>query len=218
MSDAITAIDCATLLANTDAGSVDAIITSPPYSGLPGRADTIYLISELLQGAAAALAPDGSITLIVGSAPGNLRLPFHVAEHVENSLWPFKLHSLYVWDRLERLNRRVGVQSIQHDYIIHAVREGREESAPPLSNVSIIKTRDPGFNYGTGVTTPPDLAGLLIRATTTTGDLIADPFCGLCEIGVQAVMSGRRFIGGDIDKSCMTIAARRLTAAVEART
>jgi len=200
--------DLADFLASLDAGSVDALITSPPFVGLPGRADTMHLSTQILNAADRILKPAGTITLIVGAAPGNPLLPYHVASDV--SLFPaLTLHSQYVWDRTGTLERAVGQQNITHDTLLHITRSNIVD-APPIAPTSVIRTSIPGFNYGIGVTTPPDLAAYLVDTLSRVGDLIVDPLAGLGEIGVQARAQGRRFKGCDTNPACVEIANARL--------
>ncbi len=178
--------------------------------GLPGREDTHEIVADLIGEAAFALAPRGTLTMIVGSAPGNPLLPYEVAALIEKmSSLQLRLHSLYIWDRNGTLARDIGDQTITHDVILHACRS-EAVGIDPLSPQSIIKTTQHGFNYGWSVTTPPDLAAFLVAATSNAGDLIVDPLCGLGEIGVQALVQGRRFEGCDRRPECVAIANARL--------
>lgn len=203
--------DMATFLRSFDQWSVDRIITSPPFSGLPGRDSTHELVAQLCDEARRILNPEGTITLIVGSGPeGNLLTPYEIASGIPiYSNDEFELHSLYIWDRFRTLDRDIGNQRVHHDVILHICRVGFAEHIEPLGP-SIIRTHEPGFNYGTGVTTPPDLAALLVHETSKVGDLIIDPMCGLAEIGVQALHQQRRFGGCDMDPTCAKLANARL--------
>ena len=54
---------------------------------------------------------------------------------------------------------------------------------------------------------------MLIRQSTTEGDLVVDPFCGSGSVGVAARRLGRRFAGSDICAEAVEIAAERTAAA-----
>lgn len=45
------------------------------------------------------------------------------------------------------------------------------------------------------------------------GDLIVDPFAGLCSIGCAAVETGRRYVGSEVDAETFAVASRRLAGA-----
>ncbi|HTP53100.1 MAG TPA: site-specific DNA-methyltransferase [Anaeromyxobacteraceae bacterium] len=60
---------------------------------------------------------------------------------------------------------------------------------------------------------PLSLLERVVAASSSAGDLVLDPFCGSGTTGVAATLSGRRFLGVDIDHSYVDLAARRLRAA-----
>lgn len=200
--------DVSTFLAGQPQRSVDHIITSPPYIGLPGRGDTRRLVEQIELQASRILLPDGTLTLIVGSAPGNLALPYELVAGFNGH--ELAIHSVYVWDRTSALKRNVDGQTVTHDFILHLCRHEARDTRKQLATSSVIRTHDPGFDYGTGVTTPFDLATFIVDAVSEPGDLIVDPLAGLGEIGVQAIRQGRRFAGCDLDEACVTIANERI--------
>ena len=50
----------------------------------------------------------------------------------------------------------------------------------------------------------------LIERFTVPGDLVYDPFCGGGTTGVAALLTGRLFVGSDIDEACVKQTASRL--------
>ena len=60
---------------------------------------------------------------------------------------------------------------------------------------------------------PLALLERVIAASSAEGDLVLDPFAGSGTTGVAAVMSGRRFLGVDMDETYLDLAARRIRAA-----
>ncbi len=52
----------------------------------------------------------------------------------------------------------------------------------------------------------------LIERFTVPGDLAYDPFCGGGTTGVAALLTGRLFVGSDIDEACVAQTAARLNA------
>lgn len=193
--------------------SVAAIITSPPFIGLPGRGDTSALVAALLSLAEGKLTARGSIVLIIGSADGHITEPYKIISEVGyRSGGVLRVQDIYIWDRRPQDHvRRVDNQNTVHDFIVRITKTD-SNCQPMTSKGSIVATTMRGFDYGDGVTTPPDLARWLVGVSTSPGDLVIDPFCGLGEIGVQAVKAGRRFAGCDIDDAAIDIAARRLAA------
>jgi len=200
--------DLSLFLGSFEPESIDAIITSPPFTGLPNRGNTLGITAKIFDAASQALTPEGTITLIVGAAPGNLLLPYHVASDI--SLFPeLYLHSLYTWDRAGTLERDIGSQVVTNDVILHIARRGNT-TATSIAPQSVIRTALPGFDYGFGVTTPHDIAAYLVAQVSEPGDLIVDPLAGLGEIGVQALRLDRRFSGCDLNYACVEIANARL--------
>ncbi len=61
---------------------------------------------------------------------------------------------------------------------------------------------------------PVELPARLIDLFTYKGDLVLDPFCGSGTTGVAAVLSGRHYVGYDLDESYINIGESRI---VEAR-
>ena len=60
---------------------------------------------------------------------------------------------------------------------------------------------------------PLALLERVIAASSAEGDLVLDPFTGSGTTGVAAVMSGRRFLGVDMNEEYLDLAARRIRAA-----
>lgn len=54
----------------------------------------------------------------------------------------------------------------------------------------------------------------LIERFTVPGDLVYDPFCGGGATGVAALLTGRLFVGSDIDEACVKQTAARLAEVV----
>ncbi|MDB5802865.1 MAG: site-specific DNA-methyltransferase [Betaproteobacteria bacterium] len=57
---------------------------------------------------------------------------------------------------------------------------------------------------------PVALAVRCIRALTTRGDLVFDPFCGVMSSGVAALAEGRRFLGAEMNQKYLDIGAQRI--------
>jgi len=211
MTQLVTRDDAAHFLTDLNVREcVDQIITSPPYAGLPGRADTFEIVEAMIGPATRALADNGSVVLIVGAAGDDLLLGSELARLVPGwSAHQLELRYLHVWDRSGTLARKVGAQTVSHDLILHFARPGLR--VPTIFDQgSVVKTSMPGFNYGDGVTTPPDLAALLVGKLSDPEDLIVDPFCGFGEVGVQSLHQGRLFLGCDTSQTCVDVSNARL--------
>ncbi len=68
----------------------------------------------------------------------------------------------------------------------------------------------PRIRRGYPAEKPPEVAEVLIRQSTGSGDVVADPFMGSGSVGVAAARLGRRFLGNDLNPEAVRIAAQRL--------
>lgn len=57
---------------------------------------------------------------------------------------------------------------------------------------------------------PPEVSEVLIGQSSEPGELLADPFMGSGSVGVAALKLGRRFIGNDVNPEAVRHAAQRL--------
>ena len=57
---------------------------------------------------------------------------------------------------------------------------------------------------------PAEIADVLIRQSTETGNVVVDPFMGSGSVGIAAARLGRRFLGNDLNPEAVRIAAQRL--------
>jgi site-specific DNA-methyltransferase (adenine-specific) len=57
---------------------------------------------------------------------------------------------------------------------------------------------------------PVAVGDVLVRQSSTAGDLVVDPFMGSGAFGVAALRSGRNFAGTDVGEEALRVARRRL--------
>ncbi len=62
---------------------------------------------------------------------------------------------------------------------------------------------------------PVAIPDRLIKALTSPGDLVLDPYAGSCTTGVAAILSGRKFAGAEIVKEYYELSRIRLKSAAE---
>ena len=95
--------DCVAGMANMEAGSIDVIVTSPPYNlGVRygryrddgPREDYLRWLGDWAAAAARVLAPHGSLFLNVGSKPSDPLVPFQVLQIMTQT---FKLQNVIHW-------------------------------------------------------------------------------------------------------------------------
>lgn len=57
---------------------------------------------------------------------------------------------------------------------------------------------------------PAEVADVLIRQSSSQGEVVCDPFMGSGSVGIAALRLGRRFLGNDLNPEAVRIAAQRL--------
>jgi DNA modification methylase len=189
--------DCLEYMKTMPAGSVDAVITDPPYGmdaaewdgSVPYEAlPEFQRISRgiiLWFGAAARLRQD----LMAFSIPPNRVFIWHVtfslAHTAANGIF-YRYHPIYAWQLPQK-------------------QEGINQDV-----VSIPQDGHNGwFHPGTK---PIDLM-LQLVSMTNPGDIIFDPFMGSGTTGVACMQLGRNFIGCEIDPKYFEIAKKRIAQA-----
>jgi site-specific DNA-methyltransferase (adenine-specific) len=64
---------------------------------------------------------------------------------------------------------------------------------------------------------PAEIADVLIRQSSSQGEVVCDPFMGSGSVGIAALRLGRRFLGNDVNPEAVRIAAQRLRELGEGR-
>lgn len=102
-------------------------------------------------------------------------------------------------------------------YTFHYEDMKRENGDKQMKNLWRIKP--PGADektFGKHPTQKPvALVARCLRASTSRGDLVFDPFAGSATTGVAALGLGRRFIGAEMNPEFVRLAAKRLDAAAD---
>lgn len=170
-----------------------AVITDPPY---PEEYIGLYGDIDL---AAAALLPDGGSLLamcgqshlprIIATSGGSLRYQWSLNYYTPGqSTQVFGRHVKSNWKPV--LWYVKGTYSGEH--VDDTIRSGENDKR--------------FHKWGQSVS---GMAALIERFTVP-GDLIYDPFCGGGTTGVAALLTGRLFVGSDIDEACVKQTAARL--------
>ena len=232
--------DCLDVMRTLAAGSVDAVVTDPPYSsGGAFRSDRAAPTSSKYLGAYGkppAVSRDFSgdsrdslgwalwATLWLSSGlklmtPGGFGVVFTDWRQLPNltsviQAAGFVWRGIGVWDKINA-RPMSGRFSHQAEYFVWGTNGpiGWDYKLPSLPGVISIAT--PTTKTRVHQTEKP--VGLMakILEITRPGDLILDPFCGSGTTGVACVQTGRRFIGIEIDPGYADIARARITKAAE---
>ena len=200
--------DCLEVMRGMDAGSVDAVITDPPY-GIGFNTDYRRFTGGVSkpQFAYARIANDDRP---FNPAPFINFAPTVVMFGANNYSDRLPQGSWLVWDKrlgqkplmtsdgeVAWCNRGHGV------YIFNHVWDG------------FLRGPEQGIKRVHPTQKPIALMAWIIKKYTNPGDLILDPFCGSGTTGVACVQTGRRFIGIEIDEGYATIARERIARAAE---
>jgi len=192
------------LLADLKPGSVDAIITDPPYgrAWLPRCVDVARLAAD-------ALTPDGVLAIMLGGLGGEeLDTITALRAHL-----PLRAVHYVVFDASNRLTKdwASGLRSQVKPVVVL----GRgERKLPAVTNAIMVneteKDLDPWQQSTEGF-------AALVERLTVPGALVVDCCCGAaCTTGVACLRTGRRFIGGDSGERVVPVARARLVQEVAA--
>ena len=179
--------DCLEVLPTLETGSVDAVITDPPY----------------LEGNFSHLLPDFErVGRRVVLTPGKLEAFNWIARKA-----PF-------WEYCWRMSSKsLGGSACLHigfEPVLAYQRPLR-----PLGNDVLTYTQKI-FSATNGIhkwPKPIELFAKLVSHWTNPGDLVLDPFMGSGTTGVACAQLGRRFIGIEIDPGYFAIAQKRIAQA-----
>ena len=211
--------DCLQVMAGMEAGSVDAVITDPPYGSTDGKGKVTKKESELVEyghewDTILPLAWIGPAVKVCVSG-GWL------------AVFTDKLSVKTVWDAIEESGARC--KQTFHWIKSNPPPQPRRnfasgvESAVVATNGAVKKWNGGGWrlNYfccpivtsdrtDHPTEKPVALMSYLIESFTDIGDTILDPFMGSGTTGVAALLTGRRFIGIELDPGYFKIAKKRI--------
>ena len=196
------ACTCQDLIAQVEPGSIDLILTDPPYGQ-----DALSCYDELGRLGAHALAPNGSMLVMVGQM------------HLFEVLQTLREHLHYRWT------------------LAYVVKSGGSPIVPTIhARINswwkpILWLTRPGYAgdvHGDVIDSGPktklnheweqDVAGMgrMVELFSLPGQLVADPFVGSGTTGIAALRLERRFVGCDTDGDTVNLARVRLADAVTA--
>jgi len=186
--------DVADAAHHIEAGSVDWIITDPPYPK-----QYLELYDHLARLADHALAPGGSMVVMVGQS----YLPQVIDRLSEKLTYHWTLAYLTPGGQAAQLwTRRVNTFWKPLLWFTKGTYEGEWVGDVCRSDTNDKRYHHWGQSEG-------GMADVVDRFTDP-GDLILDPFLGAGTTGVVAVRMGRRFIGIDVDPDAISTAEERL--------
>ena len=191
--------DITTVSAKLSPGSVDVIITDPPYSK-----EYLNLYTALSQSAATILKPGGSCFVMTGQSylpdviaalSKSLRYNWTIAYLTPGGM------SAQLWDRKVNTFWKPVLWFVNGKY-----------SGDWKGDVVSSKVNDDDKRFHEWGQSESGMLRL-VESFTHPGDLIFDPFLGAGTTGVACLLSQRRFIGSDINQHSIDLAKGRLSEA-----
>lgn len=227
LNAAVVQSDAAVLMAGLDAGSVDLVLTDPPYGITRNPWDLSVDWPSLWPLVWRALKPSGA-ALVFGQTKSAMVMLQSSLEHFRYDLvWeksrpvgfynarrqPLRAHEqVFVFYRQQPTYNPQMVKGAP----VHGI--GRAQSSPGGLNygnakrTDRLKRGDPNLKFPRSVfrftkphppvhptQKPVDLCEMLIRTYTNIGDLVVDPYAGSGTSLAAALACGRRCIAGDLN-------------------
>ena len=202
-------------------GSVDLIVTDPAYESLE-KHRAIGTTTRLKRSKASSndwfnIFPNARFPELMRELYRVLRKHSHlymfsdqetlfVAKPAAESAG-FKFWKALIWDK-ERLGMGYHYRS-RHELILFFEKGKRRLNDLGIADV----IRHPRVHKGYPAEKPAAVSEILIRQSSSTGDLVIDPFTGSGSAGVAAVGLGRHFLGTDVCEEHVRIADSHLTEA-----
>lgn len=154
-----------------------------------GTAHNIYSVGFALQSLGYKILND--IAWYKVNPPPNLSCRYftHATETILWARREQKARHIFNYEEMKRENKGKQMQSLWH-------------IKPPTPREK---------RYGKHPTQKPEaLLERIIAASTNSGDMILDPFCGSGTTGVVCARLDRRFVGFELDEKYLTVAAKRI--------
>ena len=217
--------DCRQVLSTIPSESVDVIVTDPPYRltsrGGSGTMSGYWAKDKAMRGGVFdhndidieeyiaefyRVLKDGTHCYIMCN---QLNLP-HFLQVITDS--QFSYIKCLIWDKCNKICGRYYMNSFE--YII-MLRRGKARDINNCGYSDILKVPNKKTRTAEGTNIhdsekPVNLMRILIENSTNDGDIVLDPFMGSGSTGVGAVLSGRDFIGIEVDPSFFGIAQNRI--------
>jgi site-specific DNA-methyltransferase (adenine-specific) len=184
-------------LADLEPGSVDMIVTDPPYP-----AESLPLWSDLAEAAAKLLKPQA----VVVALSGQILLPEVIGRMAEHLAWGWcYCQTSQVGASSRILARQIGQEWKPWLAFSNGPwPSGRIDWHPDLISSRLTKTR---YRWEQDA----DPAAYLIERLCPENGSVLDPFAGTGSYGVAALTTGRQFVGIEPDGQRFLTAVDRLT-------
>jgi site-specific DNA-methyltransferase (adenine-specific) len=231
--------DCLTILPLLPAGSVDCIVTDPPYSsGGMVRGDrmqstrTKYQQSDVKTEHAVFTGDNRDqrgwvawMTLWLlyamrGTKPGAMACLFtdwrqlpSTTDAIQAGGWVWR--GIAPWDKINARPQPNRLKA-QAEFVVWGTNGPRNYSTEGATyHDGVFRVLPPiGDDREHSTQKPVELMEKLV-CIAGHGETVLDPFMGSCSTGVACVRTGRRFIGIEMDRGYFDISVRRIQAAID---
>jgi site-specific DNA-methyltransferase (adenine-specific) len=210
--------DAVSWLRSLPPASADLVITDPPYESLE-KHRAIGTTTRLAHSKASSndwfvIFPNARFGELFEAVHRVLKKNAHfylfcdpetmfVAKPIAEAVG-FKFWKPLIWDK-----RRIGMgYHYRARYECILFFEKGKRKLVDLGVPDIIEA--PRVHGGYPTEKPVAVAEVLVRQSSSPGDVIADPFAGSGAFGVAAVQSGRQFAGADVSEKACRVASERL--------
>ena len=211
--------DCLEIMKSIPDGSVDLVLTDPPYEvitggrngGVKGRPSGILTENkqlmksipnpELWLSECFRVMKDGTHIYVMTNTL-NLTNYLNIINDVG-----FKLHNLLAWNKNNTTPNRWYMKNCE--YVIFA-RKGFAKSINIPSSQTVHKFDNIIGNKQHPTEKPVDLMKLYVENSSQVGDTVLDPFMGSGTTGVAAKQLDRNFIGIELDETYFNLAKNRI--------
>ena len=216
-------MDAVDWLRTLPAASIDLVVTDPPYESLE-KHRAVGTTTRLKHSKASSndwfsIFPNARFDELFSELFRVLKKNTHLYVHCDpetafiakpaGERAGFHFWKPLVWDK-----RKIGMgyhYRSRYEFILFFEKGKRRLN--DLGTADVLEV--PRVYNGYPAEKPSALADILIRQSTSEGDVVADPFMGSASVGVAAVRLGRCFWGNDLSSEAVKVARQRLVPSSE---
>ena len=224
--------DCFARMKEIADGSVDMILTDPPYGVTRCKWDKAQPFEPMWEEYRRIIKPNGCIAIFAGEPFSSALVQSNLKMYRYELIWKKDIHSdflnakrkpLKIHDKIQIFYKRQPKYHPQKTIGTPYNRVGNQRKSECYGNMHPYETkRDITERYPTTVLEfnrkvgshptqkPIAILRWLIRSYTDAGDTVLDSFMGSGSTGVACVQEGRRFIGIEREDKYFETAKRRI--------
>ena len=226
--------DCLELMKNIPDGSVDLVLTDPPYGTTACKWDSVIPFEPMWEQLKRIIKPNGAICLF-GSEPFSSALRMsNIKNFKYDWIWDKKIPSGMSYARFQPMRQTENIsvfcngktvynpQMVKRDKPIKGGGMSKGETTNNQNLIALHKTYD--YKNPTNLIVfdkirkgslhptqkPIALLEYLIKTYTNEGETVLDFTMGSGSCGVASVNTNRNFIGIELDKGYFDIAEKRI--------